>query len=64
MCYNFLYFTFNTFASQRLLFEEKKKEQLLTENASNLPHDFLHDNFNNRVLLNFLVKIVIQKLVC
>ena len=33
----------NTFASQRLLFEDKN-EQFLLENASNLTHDFLYDN--------------------
>ena len=34
-----------TFASQRLVFEEKNK-QLLLENSSNLSHEFLYNNFN------------------
>ena len=36
----------------------------MNENASNLTHEFLYDNFNKKILLNFLVKIVIQKLMC
>ena len=34
----------NTFASQRLLFEDKN-EQFLLENASKLIYEFLHENF-------------------
>ena len=53
----------NPFASQRLVFKGKIK-LFLFENASNLPHEFLYDNFNKKSLLNFLVKIVKQKLKC
>ena len=52
-----------TFASQRLVFE-KKNEQILLENVSNLTHEFSYDNFNKQNLLNFLVKTFIQKLMC
>ena len=45
----------NTFASQRFILEGKN-EPFLLENASNLTHEFLQENF--------VVKIVIQKLVC
>ena len=43
--------SFNTFPSQRLVFEGKN-EPFLLENASNLTHEFLFDNL--------LIKIVIQ----
>ena len=46
----------NTFASQYFAFEENN-EPFLLENASNLTHEFLQDNFNKK---NF-VKIVIKK---
>ena len=36
---------------------QKKKESVLFENASNLTHEFLNDNFNKKFLLNFLAKI-------
>ena len=49
---------FNTFAFQRLVFEGKN-EPFLLENASNLNHEFLYDNFNKKIFLNFLI---IQKL--
>ena len=42
----------------------KNKVPFLLENVSNLTHEFLYDNFNKKILLNFLVKIVIQKLMC
>ena len=35
----------NIFASQRLVFQENN-EPFLLENASNLKHEFLYDNFN------------------
>ena len=41
----------------------EKKEFFLLENASNLTHEFLHDNFK-KILLNFYVKIFIQNLMC
>ena len=50
-----------TSASQRLAFEEKT-EPVFFENASNLTREFLYDNFNKKILLNFLVNIVILKL--
>ena len=34
------------------------------ENASNLTNEFLCDNFNKKILLNILLKIVIQKVMC
>ena len=40
---------FNTFASHRLVFEEKN-EPFILENASNLTHEGLYDNFNNEIL--------------
>ena len=50
----FVVFTnFNTFASQRLVFEEKNLPFLL-ENSSNLTHEFLYDNFNKKILLNLM----------
>ena len=53
---------FNTFASQRLVFEEKN-EPFLYENASSLTHDFLYDNFNNKIfLLKLLYKIHVSNL--
>ena len=39
-------------------------EQFPFENASNLTNKFLYDNLNNKILLNFLVKHFIQKLMC
>ena len=51
----------NTFASQRLVLEEKN-EPFLLENALNLTQKFLNDNFNKKILLNFCVKIAILKL--
>ena len=56
-------FFFNTFVSQRLVFEEKY-ELFLLENASNLTHEFLYDNFSKKILQNLLVKAAIQKLIC
>ena len=49
-------FSFNTFASQRFVLDEKYKLFLL-ENASNLTHRFMYDNFNKKIYQNFLVKI-------
>ena len=54
---------FNPFASQHLVFE-KKNEPFLLENAPNLTHEFLYDNFNKKILINFFVKTIIQKLMC
>ena len=45
-------------------FFEERNELFLLENVSNLTHEFLYDNFNKKILLNFLVKVVIQKLMC
>ena len=45
-------------------FLRKNNKPFLLENASNLTHEFLYDNFNKKILLNFLVKIVITKLMC
>ena len=42
----------------------KNRVPFLLENVSNLTHEFLYDNFNKKILLNFLVKIVMQKLMC
>ena len=42
----------NTFTSQRLVSEEKN-EPFLLENASNMTHKLLYDNFNKKILLNF-----------
>ena len=44
---------FNTFALQRLVLE-KENEQFLLENASNLTHEFFYDNFNKKILVNFV----------
>ena len=49
----------NTFASQYLIFQGKN-EIFLHENAKNLTHKFLYDNFNKKIYSNFLVKIVMQ----
>ena len=49
----------NTFASQRLVFEENN-EPFLLENASNLTNEFLYDK---KIFKTFLAEIVIQKLV-
>ena len=37
-----------TFAFQRLVFEEKN-EPFILENASNLTHEILYDNFNKKM---------------
>ena len=37
---------FNTFASKRLVFLGKINESLRLENASNLTHKYLYDNFD------------------
>ena len=42
----------------------EKIESFILENVSNLIHEFLYDNFNMKILLYFLVKIAIQKLMC
>ena len=57
--YKFKVLIINTFASQRLVFEEKNTPFLL-ESASKLTHEFLYDNF----IKNFFVKKVIQKFMC
>ena len=44
-----LFLYFNTFASERLIFDGKI-EPFLLENASNLTHEFLYDNFNKKTL--------------
>ena len=54
---------FNIFAFQHLVFEGKNESPLL-ENASSLTHEFLYDNFKKKILLNSLVKIVIQNHMC
>ena len=41
-------------------FSRKENRQFSFENA-NLTHDFLYDNFNKKILINFLIKIVTQK---
>ena len=48
----------------KVLFLRGKNEPFLHENALNLTHDFLYDNFNKKIWVNFLVKIVTQKLMC
>ena len=48
----------NIFASQCLVFDEKN-EPFHLKNALNLRHEFVLDNFNKKILLNFLLKIVI-----
>ena len=50
----------NTFASERLVFEEKN-EPFLLKKTSNLTHELLYDNFSKTNYQNFLVKIVIKK---
>ena len=52
---------FNTFSFERT-FLEKINEQFRLENTPNLTHDILYDDFNKKILLNFLVKLVIQNL--
>ena len=52
-----------TFASQSHVLEEEN-EPFLLENISNFTHEFLYDIFNKKILLNFLVKNIIQKLMC
>ena len=51
MCCILVLYIINTFASQRLVFEEKN-ELFLFENASNLIHEFFHDDFNNKIYQN------------
>ena len=61
-CFNiWIKLTLNTFVSQPFVFEEKN-EPFVLENASNLTHEFLYNNFNKNILLNILVKIVIKNL--
>ena len=45
-------------------FGGKINERSRLENASNLTHEFLNENFNKRKFQNFLVRIVIQSLMC
>ena len=45
-------------------FEGEINEPFHLENTSNFTHEFLNVNFNHKILLNFLVKIVLQKLMC
>ena len=52
--------TINTFISHRLLLNGKN-EPFRLENASNLTHVFLYDNFTKKNLLNFLVKLLYKK---
>ena len=51
--YNFAHLTINTLASQCLVFEKENKP-FFFENASNLTHEFLYDNFNKKILLSSL----------
>ena len=48
-----LYFciAIKTLVSERLVFDGKN-EPFLLENTSTLAHEFLHDNFNKKILLN------------
>ena len=50
---------FNTFASYRLVFEEKN-EPFFHENASNLTDEFLYDNLKRKILIKCLFKIAIK----
>ena len=43
-------------------FLKEKNEPFLLENALNLTHEFLYDNFKKKIDQNFLVNIIIQKL--
>ena len=43
-CFSYI----NTFAFERLVFEENN-EPFLLENASNLTHECLYDNFNKKI---------------
>ena len=52
---------FNTFASQCSVFEEKKGT-ISPWKCINLTHELLYESFNKKILLNFLVRIIIQKL--
>ena len=42
---------------------KENKLTISSENASNLTHECFHDHFNNKILPNFLIKIVI-KILC
>ena len=63
----------NTYFSPPV-FEGKINEPFCLENASNLTHEFLYDNFNKKIFflkllykkssVIFFIKIVIQKLIC
>ena len=39
---------------------KEKNIQFCFNSTSNLTHEILYDNFNKKILLNFLVKIIIQ----
>ena len=52
-------FSFNIFASKRLVFEKKLNESFSFKNASNLTHGFIYDNFNKKIKQN-IVKISIK----
>ena len=41
-----------------------KKEPFLLENKSNLTHEFFYNISNKKILLDILVKRVIQKIMC
>ena len=43
------------------LFLREKNKSFLFENASNLTHEFLYDNFNKKIQEFFLMQIVITK---
>ena len=51
-----------TFSLLSASFLKEKKEPYLLENVSNLTHEFLYENLNKKILINFLVEIFIQKL--
>ena len=44
------------------LFLREKSESFLLKNALNLTHKFFYENFNKKILVNFLLIIVTQKL--
>ena len=48
MRFNNIYTVFNSYTSQRLVFEGKN-EPFLHKNASNLAHEFLYHNFNKKI---------------
>ena len=49
-------------SSLTLSFGEKINKPFRLQNESSLTHDFLYNNFNKKILLNFLFKIFIKNI--